>query len=196
ATVADLKAFEHVVPGEPEASGLLDLLTLPGPNQRPAMPKQGAPLSTEQVAVIRRWIAEGATWPESVVLTDKARADASWWSLRPLAEVVVASPELDPDTTGLPAGWGANPIDRFILKGLREKGLRPSPPADRRVLARRVTFDLTGLPPTPQDVEAFVADRSPGAYEALVDRLLASPHYGEQWGRHWLDVARFGGRGG
>ena len=84
-----------------------------------------------------------------------------------------------------------NPIDAFILAKLEEKGLAPSKPADRRTLIRRVSFDLIGLPPTPEEVEAFVADPSPDAYEKLVDRLLASPHYGERWGRHWLDVARY-----
>ena len=87
--------------------------------------------------------------------------------------------------------WVASPIDAFILDRLEDKGLAPSPPADRRTLLRRVTFDLTGLPPTPEEVEAFEADASPDAFEKVVDRLLASPRYGERWGRHWLDVARY-----
>src|SRR5262249_32815067 len=87
--------------------------------------------------------------------------------------------------------WPRTPIDRFILAKLEAKGLAPSPEADRRTLLRRVTFDLVGLPPTPEEVEAFVHDRSPDAYEKVIDRLLASPHYGERWGRYWLDVARF-----
>jgi hypothetical protein len=93
---------------------------------------------------------------------------------------------------GIPPLWARAPIDRFIFAALRSKGLGPSPPADRRTLIRRVTFDLTGLPPTPEDVYRFEKDTRPEAYEELVDRLLASPAYGERWGRHWLDVARFG----
>ncbi len=89
------------------------------------------------------------------------------------------------------AAWVRDPIDRFILAKLEEKGLKPAPPADRRTLIRRATFDLTGLPPTPEEVEAFVADKSPDAYERLIDRLLASPAYGERWGRHWLDLVRY-----
>ncbi|MEO8372809.1 MAG: DUF1549 and DUF1553 domain-containing protein, partial [Candidatus Solibacter sp.] len=87
--------------------------------------------------------------------------------------------------------WAKNPIDAFLLAGLKKAGLKPAPPADRATLIRRVTFDLTGLPPTPQEVDAFLADKSADAWEKVVDRLLASPHYGEQWGRHWLDVVRF-----
>src|SRR5439155_21896216 len=87
--------------------------------------------------------------------------------------------------------WPRTSLDRFILAKLEEKGLSPSPPADRRTLIRRATFDLLGLPPTPDEVAAFETDPSPDAYERLIDRLLASPHYGERWGRHWLDVARF-----
>jgi hypothetical protein len=87
--------------------------------------------------------------------------------------------------------WIKTPIDAFILAGLRKQGLKPAPQADRATLIRRITFDLTGLPPTPEEIDAFVADKSPHAWEKAVDRLLASPHYGEQWGRHWLDVVRF-----
>lgn len=89
------------------------------------------------------------------------------------------------------AAWPINDLDRHILAGLEKNGLRPAPPADAATLIRRVTFDLTGLPPTPEDVAAFVADTSEKAYEALIDRLLASPRYGERWGRHWLDLARY-----
>ncbi len=120
------------------------------------------------------------------MIGERSKADTSWWSLRPLA---AADP---PTTAGSPATWQGNPVDRFVYQKLVEKGLTPSPRADKRALIRRVTYDLTGLPPTPEEVEAFLADSSPDAYEKLVDRLLASPHYGEQWGRHWLDVVRFG----
>src|SRR5918993_3155408 len=87
--------------------------------------------------------------------------------------------------------WVRSPVDAFILTGLKKAGLRPAPQADRATLIRRVTYDLHGLPPTPEEVRAFVADKSPKAWENLIDRLLASPRYGEQWGRHWLDVVRF-----
>src|SRR5262245_27961320 len=89
------------------------------------------------------------------------------------------------------AGWVRNPIDAFVLVRLEAEGLAPAPPATREQLLRRVTFDLTGLPPTPEEIDAFLADTAPGAYERVVERLLASPHYGERWGRHWLDLARF-----
>ena len=88
-------------------------------------------------------------------------------------------------------GWPTSPLDRFILAELEKKGLTPAPPADKRTLIRRATFDLTGLPPTPEEVDAFLADQSPDAFAKVVDRLLASPHYGERWGRHWLDLARY-----
>src|SRR3954466_9235529 len=89
------------------------------------------------------------------------------------------------------AAWAKNPIDRFVLAKLESKGLRPNPPADKATLLRRASFDLTGLPPTPEELQAFLSDNSPNAFEKVVDRLLASPRYGERWGRHWLDLARF-----
>jgi hypothetical protein len=110
----------------------------------------------------------------------------TWWSLKPIVKPippVVASPSY--------ADWPRTPIDRFILAKLLDKGLAPAPPADRRTLLRRVTFDLTGLPPAPEEIDAFLADGSPGAYEKVVERLLASPHYGERWARHWMDVAHY-----
>ncbi len=108
-----------------------------------------------------------------------------WWSLRPLGRPAV--PTVPPAL----AGWCRTPIDRFIAAKLVEKGLHPSPEADRRTLIRRLSFDLIGLPPTPAEIAAFLADRSPDAYERLVDRLLDSPHYGERWARHWMDVVHF-----
>ena len=185
ATAADLLAGEHVVPGRPDDGDFLALVSAAA-GKRPQMPKGGTPLAPAEVAVLRRWVAEGAPWPKQVVVKERAKADKSWWSLRPLAAVV------PPDPAGLPPAWAANPIDRFVFAKLRDKGLAPSPPADPRQLVRRLTFDLTGLPPAPERVEAFAADPSPAAYAALVEELLASPHYGERWGRHWLDVVRFG----
>jgi Protein of unknown function (DUF1549) len=113
------------------------------------------------------------------------RAGPDWWSLRPIRTVT------PPRFAGPDAAWIKNPIDAFILAGLNAKGLHAAPPADRATLIRRLSFDLVGLPPTPDDVDAFVADAGPQAYEALVNRFLASPRYGERWGRHWLDVVRF-----
>jgi mono/diheme cytochrome c family protein len=181
-----LTAGGLVVPGRADESALLDVLTPEAPGGRPAMPKQGDPLTEAEVALIRRWIREGAVWPATVVLREKPKVDTNWWSLRPLASPVPPAP------TGLPEAWSRHPIDRFIGAGLVAKGLTPSPEADRRTLLRRLTFDLTGLPPTPGEIRDFEADCRPDAYERLVDRLLASPRYGERWGRHWLDVVRFG----
>ena len=108
----------------------------------------------------------------------------SHWSFQPITHPA-NSPRLKVEN------WVRNPIDAFIASGLEHRGLRPSPTASRRELIRRVTYDLTGLPPTPEEVAAFEADRSPQAYETIVDRLLASPHYGEKWARHWLDLVRY-----
>jgi hypothetical protein len=121
---------------------------------------------------------------DATATTTGKRAGLDWWSLQPPREHALPAVR--------DASWAINPIDRFVLAKLESAGLRPSPEADRRTLIRRVTFDLTGLPPAPQDVEQFVADASPGAYAKLVDRLLASPAYGERWARHWLDVVRYG----
>ena len=135
--------------------------------------------------MIRRWIAEGAAWPEGLTIKEPALASKSWWSFQPVQRPA------PPDPPGLPAEWAANPIDRFIYAKLRASGLSPAPPADRRTLIRRLYFNLIGLPPAPDEVEQFVRDPDPAAYDRLVDRLLASPHYGERWARHWLDVVRF-----
>src|SRR5262249_10135183 len=114
----------------------------------------------------------------------RPRVGPDWWSLRPLVRPAVPAVR-DPS-------WVRTPIDAFILATLEAKGMRPAPAADRRTLIRRVTFDLHGLPPTPEEVAAFVHDATPDAYEKLIDRLLASPRYGERWGRHWLDVVHYG----
>lgn len=112
-----------------------------------------------------------------------ADAEGRPWALSPVRRPVVPATR--------EAAWIANPIDSFVLAKLEAKGLHPSPAADRRTLVRRVTFDLTGLPPTPDEIQSFLNDQTANAYEKLIDRLLASPHYGEHWARHWLDVARF-----
>jgi len=145
-------------------------------------------LSADEKKLIERWIAGGAKWGTDPIdpfrLTTSFRAGYDWWSLRPVA--APALPEVRQTE------FVRSPIDRFILAKLEAEGLSPSPAADRRTLIRRVYFDVTGLPPTPEEVTAFVADPNPQAYEILVDRLLASPAYGERWARHWLDLARFG----
>src|SRR5262245_14420426 len=149
------------------------------------MPPTGSRLTQREIALLKAWIDAGAPWPEEKIAVEAKRADQNWWSLQPLSS---AEP---PMTEGIPQLWASSPIDRFIHARLAERNLQPNPPAERRVLIRRLSYDLTGLPPSPEDVEAFVSDIDPQAYEKLVDRLLDSPRYGEQWGRHWLDVARF-----
>jgi mono/diheme cytochrome c family protein len=166
-----------IVPGKAEQSLLLEHIS----GDQPEMPKNRDPLTKQQVETIRRWIAEGAAWSEDLKLVDK-RNSGPWWSLEPVVKPPV------PDYTP----WARTPIDAFIAAKQRELGLAPSPEADRRTLIRRLTFDLHGLPSEPHEVERFVADPAPDAYERLIDRLLASPRYGERWGRHWLDVVHYG----
>ncbi len=168
-----------VVPGKPQQSRLLEVVS----GEKPEMPKTGKPLSANEIQVLRDWIAGGAKWPAAAVIKEDP---LDWWSLRPLVKPRVPA---SPDKTGKQA---RTPIDAFVLDGLRTAGLNASPEADRRTLIRRLSYDLLGLPPDVQDVEAFVADNDPLAYEKLVDRLLASPHYGERWARHWLDVVHYG----
>ncbi|MBL8850946.1 MAG: DUF1549 domain-containing protein, partial [Planctomycetaceae bacterium] len=166
--VGAAKSDGLIVPGRPDDSLLIEVIA----GDKPQMPESGDPLSPDQIAALRNWIAAGANWPADVTLHDDP---SDWWSLRPLE-----SPEL-PDLGDRDREWARTPIDLFIAATLREQGLSPSPEADRRTLIRRVTFDLTGLPPTPEEVEQFVSNANPQAYEALVERLLASKQYGERW---------------
>jgi mono/diheme cytochrome c family protein len=158
-----------------------------GLSDQARMPMGGKPLSAEQIALIKVWIEQGAIWPESDGVTgrkgDGAKSVAQHWAFN-----APARPEL-PQVKN--PTWVKNPIDAFVLARLEKEGLKPSPEADRVTLIRRLSLDLIGLPPTPEEVDAFIADKSPKAYEKLVDRLLSSPHYGERWGRHWLDAARY-----
>ncbi len=150
------------------------------------MPPSG-PLSKAEVDLVRHWIDQGAVWPsgdQDASAAGTAAPESLWWSLKPVHQPAVPAVKQ--------AAWVRKPVDAFILAALEEKGMEPSAPASREVLIRRATLDLIGLPPTPGEIEAFVSDTSPGAYENLVNRLLASRHYGERWGRHWLDLARFG----
>lgn len=180
ATADDLREAEFIVPGKPEQSHLLTVVQSHG-GEPAAMPKEGKPLTPQEVELLRQWISAGARWPKNIVLQIRSKADSTWWSLQPVADV-------RPSETQSPS---TNPIDHFIRARLDEKQLTPSPLADRRTLIRRLYYDLLGLPPTPQAVAQFVADPNPQAYEQLVDELLASKHFGERWARHWLDISHY-----
>lgn len=168
------------VANEPEKSLLIAAIRQTGDLQMPPESK----LKAEQIAAIERWVKLGAPWPQAPLLAKTNDAAKTHWAFQPLRDPPVP-PEL-----GDRAPF-ANKIDVFIRTKLAAAGLVPAEKADRRTLIMRASFDLLGLPPTNEEVEAFVRDEDPKAYEKLVDRLLASPHYGEQWGRHWLDVARY-----
>jgi len=181
-TQEDLLGSGYVEAGHPENSGLLQAVTAQD-GRRPAMPKNGEPLTASEVDAIRDWIAGGAAWPKGLIVEEAVVENSDWWSFRPIVRPAV--PAVDQSSAS------RNPIDAFIRQTLKEQKLEPSRPADARTLIRRLTFDLTGLPPTPEEVAAFIADADPKAYEKLVDRLLASPHYGERWARHWLDIVKY-----
>jgi hypothetical protein len=169
-----------LVPGDSKKSLLLQMVQGP----KPRMPKQREPLSAAAVADLAHWIDGGAPWPKDVALGPQGAPADAWWSLQPLKRP-------DPPKVHDPMQWVRNAIDQFILATLQAKGLRPSAPADRLTLIRRVTYDLTGLPPTPEEIDAFVGDTAPDAYEKLIDRLLASPRYAERWARLWLDLVHY-----
>jgi hypothetical protein len=169
-----------VVAGKSGESLLLHLVS--GKDTDRVMPPKGDPLTVDQIATLKAWIDQGAKWPDDDSATTNP---VDWWSLRPVQTPAV--PQVHN-----PEFRVRNPIDAFVLAKVAEKGLKPSPEAGRRTLIRRLCFDLLGLPPTFEEVEAFVNDPAPDAYEKLVDRLLASPHHGERWARHWLDVVHFG----
>src|SRR5579872_291595 len=148
-----------------------------------AMPPKGQPpLSADEIALLKTWIDQGAKAPADDLKAGPVKG-ADHWAFRP-----VVRPPL-PDVVN--QAWVRNPIDAFILARLEKQSLHPSPEADRVTLIRRLSFDLLGLPPSIEEVDAFLADTRPNAYDALVDKLLSSPHYGERWGRHWLDLARY-----
>jgi hypothetical protein len=186
----DLRTRDSALAGGSRGSSLLPgrgaesrLYRMVAGLDRPEMPL-GGKLSADQIALLRNWIDRGAHWPSRASRTpSSATADRDYWAFRRAAR------------PGVPIvrdrAWARNPVDHFILAGLEAKGLRPSPPADRVTLLRRVTFDLTGLPPTPEEIAAFLSDRTSDAYEKVVKRLLDSPRYGERMAQHWLDVVRF-----
>ena len=165
-----------LVPGKPDDSLIYQKLAAG------EMPPQN-PLSPEQIAAFKEWIQGGGNYLNEPLIAIRKRAGADWWSLQPIRSPAVPKCEN--------RQWIRTPIDAFVLAKLSEKGLRPSPQADRRTLIRRAKFDLLGLPPTSEEVDEFVKDNAADAYERLIDRFLESPHYGERWGRHWLDVVRF-----
>ena len=171
-----------IIPGDPEKSLLITAVHQTTPLKMP----KGGKLTAQEVSDLTQWVKQGAIWPKSApgtvfsasllksgVITEKQRA---FWSFQPLKAVPVPA-EKD-------SHWAKTPIDKFVLAKMLQAGIKPSAPADRRTLIRRATYDLTGLPSTPEEVDAFVKDKSPKAWENLVDRLLASPKYGERWGRH------------
>jgi hypothetical protein len=187
-----LKGAKHgpgVIPGDAAASHMYRRLI---GQEQPPMPLGGR-LSDEEIAIIKEWIDAGAEWDASVTLGPVAVSSASekkftdqqrrYWAFQKIVKPAVPSVK--------DREWARNPIDAFIASKLDEKKIKPNTSADKITLIRRATLDLTGLPPTPEDVQAFLADNAPGAYAKVVDRLLASPHYGERWGRHWLDLARY-----
>ena len=177
-----LKGGKHgavVVPGEASESKIVHSIS-GGLYGAPKMPEEGDPLKPEQIEIIKRWIDEGAQAPADEAVP---AGPESHWSFKPPVRPDV------PKVTD--ARWSKNPIDAFVAAEHERRGLKPQPEADKATLLRRVTLDLTGLPPTRDELRAFLADTSPDAYERLVDRLLASPRYGERWGRHWMDVWRY-----
>ena len=160
---------EIIVPGSAAKSVMIKMITHPDPDKRMPPADSGHSLTTRQIELLRRWIDEGAKW------------DTHWAYTAPVR----------PDPPAASSDWVRNPIDQFILARLSREGLKPSKEADKATLLRRVTYDLTGLPPTPAEVDSFLADRSPDAYEKRVDALLQSPHYGERMAVPWLDAARY-----
>jgi hypothetical protein len=170
-----------VTPGQPDESPLIEVIRRAGEIKMP--PKEA--LSAEAVADLTTWVTMGAPWPVSLEHDAAAKGldSAQHWAFQPVGDPPLPSVKQ--------ASWPQSTVDQYLLSSLEAKGLTPSGPADKRTLIRRATYDLTGLPPAPADVTAFVADRSPDAFGMVIDRLLASPHYGERWARHWLDISRY-----
>jgi hypothetical protein len=172
------------VPGKADQSTLIAAVRQQGDLKMPP----GGKLSDAQIAALTRWVADGAAWPDEKSSTATRSGaitpdERRHWAFQP-----VTNPIPPAVRDGV---WPLSHLDRFVLARLEAQGLKPARSADKRTLIRRVSFDLIGLPPTPEEIQAFLADDAPGAYERVVDRLLASKHYGERWGRHWLDVARY-----
>lgn len=173
---------DDIVPHKPDESLLIEAIRYESYEMPP-----NEQLKDEQIEVLTRWIKMGAPWPEAMTLRpakqEFTQEERGWWAFRELRSP--KAPHLEDDN------WSQNAIDRFLLRKMRAKGITPSPPASRRDLIRRVYYDMIGVPPTPEQVDVFLADNSPEAYEKIVDSLLESPHFGERWARHWLDVVRY-----
>jgi hypothetical protein len=170
-----------IQPGDGSHSRLLHLVAGLDPDLH--MPPRGPALTADEIGRLRAWIDQGAKWPKESVTTTSPRSKASHWAFQP--------PRRWPAPRVANRPWVRNDLDAFVLARLEAEKITPSAEADRVTLIRRLSLDLLGLPPTPQEVDEFLQDTRPDAYERLVDRLLASPHYGERWGRHWLDMARY-----
>src|SRR5215813_1457403 len=203
----DLRTAESALAGgdngkviEPFDAGASRLYQFITHQAKPTMPP-GKKLPDDAIETLRRWIEAGASFDgfekevarkddEAAKIVERpiTQEERGFWAFQPPRKT-------NPPRVTQP-GWGDNPVDAFLLAKMKAKGLKPSPRADRRTLIRRAYLDLTGLPPGPEEVEAFVKDSSPGAWERLIDRLLASPHYGERWARHWLDLVRYADSGG
>ena len=179
-----------VTPGHPESSQLVEAIGYGNPDLQ--MPPK-AKLSAQEISDLTEWIRLGAPWPAepeppispgmAKPAFDLAQRKSDHWAWQPVTAPTVPKVQN--------ASWAKNPVDRFLLAQLEAKGLAPAPEAEKRTRLRRVYFDLIGLPPSPREMEEFVADVSPGAWEKVVDRLLANPHFGERWARHWLDLVRY-----
>ena len=174
-------AAPAIVPGKSDASPLIQRVTSDKPDFR--MPKDADPLTPGDIAVLRAWIDQGAAWGSGASEMGHAPGDQARWCYR--------APKQLPLPHVQQQGWVRNPIDAFVLVHIEKQGLHPSPEAGKHTLIRRLSLDLIGLPPSPEEVDAFVHDESPDAYERVVDRLLASPHYGERQAIPWLDAARY-----
>ena len=185
ALVTGGKSGPAIVPGDAGSSLLIRAVKGEDVQRMPL----GAELAEDEIAALAEWIDGGAAWPETALATEPAQDRYAalvreHWAFQPVTSE--APPEVDDER------WDAHPVDRFLRAALDERGLRPARPADRETLLRRLTYALTGLPPSSEDVRGFVEDPSPRAYEERIDRLLASPRFGEHWARYWLDLVRYG----
>ena len=192
---ADLLANDGVIPGNPDQSLLLKLVRTED-GSKPSMPKQGPPLSKTETDLLARWIAEGAEWPKGIEIHSTRTSSDSWWAYQPLAPMPMTPPGASlttrqKDQNHADPLHNAQLVDHYIRSKLSTRSLKGSPRADRQALIRRLHFDLHGLPPAPELVRAFINDPDPNAYAKLVDQLLRSPHYGERFTRHWLDLAHY-----
>jgi len=179
-----------ILPGDPEGSLLIQAVS--HTHERLKMPMGGGKLSEEEIVSLKSWVKEGAVWPVAEGMNKPSTLGGRYvirpeqrqfWAFQPVRKPPIPAVKDE--------SWPKTAVDRFILAKLEQEGLRPASAADKRALIRRATFDLVGLPPTPEEIDAFLKDTSANAFATVVDRLLASPHYGERWGRYWLDLARY-----